>query len=231
MKILDWIKNLTTRTNKINTSFNAEGFAYGHEWTSKMNVPNHEVIKIPNEIVSVTITPNCFIGLMDFIFDHTDAFCTTLSNSIAKDLFFYNNMESDFIRYRADDLWAGNYVEAAELSAAQFEIDFNHEKGTEYDEIKIALGLYSLHTKKNQVDFSSNCVKNFIVCIRIQGNEKFYLVENINTSKSAFVTLLKFKKSNGNWNLEFCSEEFKSVEDYVSLNFRENGNGLATNSV
>ena len=153
-----------------------------------------------------------------------------ISNRIVRNVLFYNNKECDFITYTADDLWAGNYLEGGELNSSQFEVNFNHEKCRHYEEINIGIGLYSLHALKNEFDYSYEYVKSFIVCIRIGGQNNFYILDNVIKSKTRFISLLSFKRVQDKWNFEFTSEEYKSVEDYFSINFNENDKP-ATNRV
>ena len=115
-----------------------------------------------------------------------------------------------------------NYEEGDELTTSQFDIDFKHEKCNHYEEIKIGIGLYSLHAHNNRFDYSNEYVKNFIICIRINGQSNFMILDNGNKSKSRFIKLLRFKKILDNWNLEFISETYQNVEDYFSINFNEN---------
>ena len=230
MKFLNFFKSLVLKQKESARLKNDEYLEYGHKWTSKMSTPSSEPIEIPNEIVSVTITPNCDNTWSEFCSDQTDAFCSLLSNGKVDKMLFYNNKDCDFIRYSADDLWAGMYNEGDELSASQFDIDFKHEKCNQYEEIKIGLGLYSLHSLKNKFDYSNEYVKNFIICIRTNGQSNFIKIDNENKSKSRFINLLKFKKILNNWNLEFISEAYPNIEDYVSINFNENDKP-ATNSV
>jgi hypothetical protein len=230
MKFLNFLKSLVIKQNESTRLKNDEYLEYGQECTSKMSTPTLEPIEIPFEIVSVTITPNCYNTWSEFCTDHTDAFCSLISNSKVRNVLFYNNKDCDFIRYSADDLWAGNYVEGAELEASQFDIDFKHEKCNQYEEINIGIGLYSLHTNNNRFDYSNEYVKNFIICIRTNGQSNFIKLDNENKSNSRFINLLRFKKVFDNWNLEFISEAYQTVEDYISINFNENDKP-ATNSV
>ena len=230
MKFLNFLKSLVIKQNESTRLKNDEYLEYGQEWTSKMSTPTLEPIEIPFEIVSVTITPNCYNTWSEFCSAHTDAFCSLISNSKVRNVLFYNNKDCDFIRYSADDLWAGNYVEGDELEASQFDIDFKHEKCNQYEEINIGIGLYSLHTNNNRFDYSNEYVKNFIICIRTNGQSNFIKLDNENKSNSRFINLLRFKKVLDNWNLEFISEAYQTVEDYYSINFNENDKP-ATNSV
>ena len=228
MKFLNFFKSLAFKQNESTSLKNDEYLKYGQGWIIKMNTPSFEPIEIPNEIVSVTITPNCYNTWSEFCSNHTDAFCSLLSNSKVSNVLFYNNKDCDFIRYSEDDLRAG--YEDDELSASQFDIDFKHEKCNQYEHVKIGIGLYSLHSLKNKFDYSNEYVKNFIVCIRMNGQDNFYILDNESKSKSRFIKLLIFKQILGSWYLEFTSEAYESVEDYFSTNFNENDRP-ATNSV
>ena len=52
-----------------------------------------EPIEIPYEILSVTITPNCYNTWSEFCSDHTDSFCSLISNSKVRNVLFYNNKD------------------------------------------------------------------------------------------------------------------------------------------
>ena len=58
MKFLNFFKSLVLKQKESARLKTDENLEYGQEWTSKMNSPSMESIKIPNEIVSEEIIPN-----------------------------------------------------------------------------------------------------------------------------------------------------------------------------